>query len=89
MAQEPIPLSKDDNDVHFLDGRGFEGERDDTLPDVEEDIIQLSPSPVEPVYNSPPVQLLQGESNSESDTIQSLEEKRMKHICTSWQNCPN
>ena len=89
VAEEPIPLSRDDNDVHFLDGRGFEGERDDTLPDVEEDLIQLSPSPVEPVYNSPPVQLLQGESNSESDTIQSLEEKRMKHICTYWQNCPN
>ena len=80
VAEEPIPLSRDDNDVHFLDGRGFEGERDDTLPDVEEDIIQLSPLPVEPVYNSPPVQLLQGESNSESDTIQSLEDKRMKHL---------
>ena len=33
------------------------------------------------MYNSPPVQLLQGESNSDSDTIQSLEDKRMKHIC--------
>ena len=89
VAEEPIPLSRDDNDVHFLDGRGFEGARDDTLPDVEEDIIQLSPSPdnqlfspeVEPVYNSPPVQLLQGEGNSDSDTIQSLENKRMKHVC--------
>lgn len=81
VAEEPIPLSRDDNDVHFLDGRGFEGERDDTLPDVEDDLIQLSPSPVEPVYNSPPVQLLQGESNSESDTIQSLEDKRMKQVC--------
>ena len=85
VAEEPIPLSTDDNDVHFLDGRGFEGARDDTLPDVEEDLIQLSPLPdnqlfspeVEPVYNSPPVQLLQGEGN----TIQSLENKRMKHMC--------
>ena len=85
VAEEPIPLSRDDNDVHFLDGRGFEGARDDTLPDVEEDIMQLSPLPdneseVEPIYNSPPVQLLQGESNSDSDTIQSLEDKRMRHI---------
>ena len=87
-AEEPIPLSREDNDVHFLDGRGFEGAMDETLLDVEEDIIQLSPSPdnpqssseVEPVYNSPPVQLLQGESNSDSDTIQSLEDKRMKHV---------
>ena len=85
VAEEPILLSRDDNDVHFLDGRGFEGARDDTLPDVEEDIMQLSPLPdneseVEPIYNSPPVQLLQGESNSDSNTIQSLEDKRMKHI---------
>ena len=87
-AEEPIPLSRDDNDVHFLDGRGFEGARDDTLPDVEADIFQLSPSPdnpqssseVEPVCNSPPVQLLQGESNSDSGTIQSLENKRMTHV---------
>ena len=87
-AEEPIPLSTDDNDVHFLDGRGFEGARDDTLPDEEADIFQLSPSPdnpqssseVEPVYNNPPVQLLQGESNSDSGIIQSLEDKRMKHL---------
>ena len=85
-AEEPIPLSRDEYDVHFLDGRGFEGAMDDTLPDVEADITQLSPSPDNPQFsskvepNSPPVQLLQGESNSDSDTIQSLEDKRMKHV---------
>lgn len=82
VVEEPILLSRADSE----DGRGFEGTRDNTLPDV--DIIQLSPSTdnqtsseVEPVYNSPPVQLLQGESNSDSNTTQSLEDKHMKHIC--------
>ena len=86
VVEEPIPLSRDDNDVHFLDGRGFEGASDYTS-DVEEDIIQLSPLPdnqsspeVEPVYNSPPEQLLQGKGNNDSDTSQSLEDKRMKHM---------
>ena len=35
VAKEPIRLSWDDNDAHCLDGRGFEGARDDTLPDVK------------------------------------------------------
>ena len=38
---------------------------------------------VEPVYNRPPVQLLQGKGNKDSDTSQSLEDKcmkRMKHM---------
>ena len=88
MMEESILLCRDENEVQFLDGRGFEGANDETLPNGEEEMRQLPPSPdnqsiyeVEPVNNSPPVQLLQDENNSNSDTIQSLEDKRIKHIC--------
>lgn len=45
------------------------------MSDIEEEMI------IEPVNNSPPVQLLQDKNNSNSDIIQSLEDKRIKHIC--------
>ncbi len=88
VADEPMPLSRDENDVHFLDGEGFEGANDNTLPDAEDEMSQLPPSPdnqstyeVEPVNNSPPVQLLEDENITNSDIIQSLEDKRIKQFC--------
>ena len=87
VAEEPIPLCRDENDVHFLDGWGFEGANEDTWSDVEEQMIPLSPSPddqssykVEQVNNTPPVQLLQGENKTDSDAVRSLEDKRIKHL---------
>ena len=81
MAEEPIPLCRDENDVHFLDGWGFEGANEVTLSDVEKEMTPFSPSrddqssyEVEQVDNTPPVQLLQGENNSDSDAVQSLED---------------
>ncbi|XP_068726598.1 uncharacterized protein [Montipora capricornis] len=87
VAEEPIPLCRDENDVHFLDGWEFEGANEDTLSDVQEQMTLLSPSPddlssyeVEQVNDTPPVQLLQGENDSDSHAVQSLEEKRIKHL---------
>ena len=44
MAEEPIPLCRDENDVHFLDGWGFEGANEVTLSDVEKETTPFSPS---------------------------------------------
>lgn len=88
VVDEPMPLSRDENDVHFLDGEGFEGANDKTLPDAEDEMREVPPSPdnqstyeVEPVNNSPPVQLLEDENITNSDIIQSLEDKRIKQFC--------
>ena len=88
VVDQAIPLSRDENDVHFLDGEGFEGANDKTLPDAEDEMRQSPPSPdnhstyeVEPVNNCPPVQLLEDESITNSDIIQSLEDKRIKQFC--------
>ncbi len=39
VADEPIPLSRDKNDVHFLDSKVIEG-AEVTLPDAEDETSQ-------------------------------------------------
>ena len=73
MVDEPIPLSRDENGVRFLDGEGFEGASDKTLSDAEDGMRQFPPSPdnqctyeVEPVNISLPVHLPENDSISKS-----------------------
>lgn len=84
VEKEPILLCRDKDEVYFLDGAGFEGANDKTLSDgSEEEARQLPHLPdnqstyeVEPINNNPPVQLLHDE-NTNSDTMKSLEDKRV------------
>ena len=86
VTEDPIPLCRDENEVCFIDGRGFEGAKDETLSDGDEEIKQFLflpnylVDPSDPVNNSTPVQLLEVKNNdvSGSEVIQSLEDKRLR-----------
>lgn len=86
VTEDPIPLCRDENEVCFVDGRGFEGAKDETLSDCDEEIKQFLflpdylIDPSDPVDNSTPVQLLEVKNNdvSDSEVSQSLEDKRLK-----------
>ncbi|CAH3196630.1 unnamed protein product [Porites evermanni] len=85
---EPVPLSKDEEDVYFQDGWGLEHGFDDTVWDENEFCSPQSPrqqglpviathstNEIDPVNINPPVHLLANEDNPKSDNKLSLEEK--------------
>ena len=85
---EPVPVSKDEEDVYFQDGWGLEHGYDETVWVENEFCSPQSPrqqglpviatrstKEIDPVNINPPVHLLADEDNLKSDNKLSLEEK--------------